>query len=120
MGNYRHSFSLKKGRRQKSSKRDSFLKKKKPQNFDEFVNLKSLDSQILIMADPAAPGESGTGPGGVQEKPSEDNIRVVCRFRPLNNSEEKTNSKFVVKFPDDQCASVSVSFSTAFFVQDFL
>ena len=119
MGNYRHSFSLKKGRRQKSSKRDSFLKKKKPQNFDEFVNLESLDSQILIMADPAAPGESGTGPGGVQEKPSEDNIRVVCRFRPLNNSEEKTNSKFVVKFPDDQCASVSVSFPTAFLAQDF-
>ena len=71
------------------------------------------------MADPAAPGESGTGPGGVQEKPSEDNIRVVCRFRPLNNSEEKTNSKFVVKFPDDQCASVSVSFSTAFWHKIF-
>jgi hypothetical protein len=92
-----------------------FWKKKKLQNFDEFVNLKSLDSQILSMADPAGPGESGTGPGGVQEKPSEDNIRVVCRFRPLNTQEERTNSKFVVKFPDDQCASVSVSFFTSYF-----
>merc|ERR1712012_672074 len=36
-----------------------------------------------------------------------DNIRVVCRFRPLNDSEERAGSKFVVKFPDDQCVSVS-------------
>ena len=50
-------------------------------------------------------------PGGDQEKdgPAEDNIRVVCRFRPLNTSEEKAGSKFVVKFPsgaDDQCVSI--------------
>lgn len=31
--------------------------------------------------------------------PAEDSIRVICRFRPLNNSEEKAGSKFVVKFP---------------------
>ena len=59
------------------------------------------------MAEPAAPGDT-MGPGGEKELANEDNIRVVCRFRPLNNSEEKTGSKFVVKFPDDQCASVSV------------
>ena len=50
-------------------------------------------------------------PGGDQEKdgPSEDNIRVVCRFRPLNDSEEKAGSKFVVKFPsDDGCVSIGV------------
>merc|ERR1712223_86558 len=50
-------------------------------------------------------------PGGDQEKdgPAEDNIRVVCRFRPLNTSEEKAGSKFVVKFPsgaDYQCVSI--------------
>ena len=50
-------------------------------------------------------------PGGDLEKdgPSEDNIRVVCRFRPLNDSEEKAGSKFVVKFPsDDGCVSIGV------------
>jgi len=48
-------------------------------------------------------------PGGDPEKDgqSEDNIRVVCRFRPLNDSEEKAGSKFVVKFPsDDGCVSI--------------
>ena len=47
------------------------------------------------------------------EAPSEDNIRVVCRFRPLNDSEERAGSKFVVKFPqgaDEQCVSIGVSF----------
>ncbi|KAK0083695.1 hypothetical protein PV325_008389 [Microctonus aethiopoides] len=35
---------------------------------------------------------------------TEDNIKVVCRFRPINKSEKKINSKFVVKFPtnDDE------------------
>jgi kinesin family protein 5 len=44
--------------------------------------------------------------------PSEDSIRVVCRFRPLNDTEERTGSKFIVKFPsgtDDQCVSIGVS-----------
>ena len=44
--------------------------------------------------------------------PNEDSIRVICRFRPLNTTEEKTGSKFVVKFPsgtDDQCVSIGVS-----------
>ena len=45
--------------------------------------------------------------------PSEDSIRVICRFRPLNHTEEKTGSKFIVKFPagtDDQCVSIGVRF----------
>ncbi|TRY79499.1 hypothetical protein TCAL_17082 [Tigriopus californicus] len=44
-----------------------------------------------------------------KEEPSEDNIRVVCRFRPLNDSEEKIGSKFAIKFPsgaDDNCVSI--------------
>jgi len=57
------------------------------------------------MADPANPG--GNGAGDDKELPKEDNIRVVCRFRPLNDTEERTGSKFVVKFPDDQCASIT-------------
>ncbi|KAL1137738.1 hypothetical protein AAG570_009434 [Ranatra chinensis] len=40
---------------------------------------------------------------------AEDSIRVVCRFRPLNDSEEKAGSKFIVKFPsggDENCISI--------------
>ena len=32
---------------------------------------------------------------------NECNIRVMCRFRPLNESEERSGSKIVVKFPSD-------------------
>ena len=48
-----------------------------------------------------------------QAEPSqEDSIKVICRFRPLNDTEEKTGSKFIIKFPsgsDDQCVSIGVS-----------
>ncbi|UJR08501.1 hypothetical protein I4U23_012767 [Adineta vaga] len=39
----------------------------------------------------------------------ECNIRVVARFRPLNDSEERTGSKSVVKFPADQEETVLIS-----------
>lgn len=66
------------------------------------------------MGDPAAakPGAASGQAGDEKELPTEDNIRVVCRFRPLNDSEEKAGSKFVIKFPDDQCASVTVRIHT--------
>ena len=61
---------------------------------------------------PSGGGGGGAGPGGEKaEAPSEDSIRVVCRFRPLNDTEEKTGSKFIVKFPqnsDDQCVTLGV------------
>lgn len=47
-----------------------------------------------------------------REIPAEDSIKVVCRFRPLNDSEERAGSKFVVKFPQGQeenCISIGVS-----------
>jgi kinesin family member 5 len=47
----------------------------------------------------------------IREIPAEDSIKVVCRFRPLNDSEEKAGSKFIVKFPQGQeenCVSISV------------
>lgn len=47
-----------------------------------------------------------------REIPAEDSIKVVCRFRPLNDSEEKAGSKFIVKFPNNQeenCISIAVS-----------
>lgn len=50
-----------------------------------------------------------------REAPGEDSIRVVCRFRPLNDAEEKAGSKFVVKFSpgsDDQCINLAVSLSS--------
>ena len=49
------------------------------------------------------------------EVPREDTIRVICRFRPLNDAEERAGSKFVVKFPagsEDQCVSIGVSILT--------
>jgi len=39
----------------------------------------------------------------------ECNIKVICRVRPLNESEEKAGSKFVLKFPTDDSVSVAVS-----------
>lgn len=46
-----------------------------------------------------------------REIAAEDSIKVVCRFRPLNDSEEKAGSKFIVKFPsggEDNCISIGV------------
>ena len=40
---------------------------------------------------------------------SECNIKVVCRFRPLNDSEEKSGSKFVVKFPSNSEEGLTIS-----------
>ncbi|XP_052795807.1 kinesin heavy chain-like isoform X2 [Mya arenaria] len=37
--------------------------------------------------------------------PSDETIKVVCRVRPLNSSEEKAGSKFVLKFPSDETIS---------------
>ncbi|CAF0756028.1 unnamed protein product [Adineta steineri] len=39
----------------------------------------------------------------------ECNIRVVARFRPLNESEERAGSKSVVKFPTDQDETVLIT-----------
>lgn len=39
----------------------------------------------------------------------ECNIKVVCRVRPLNSSEEKAGSKFMLKFPTEESTSVGVS-----------
>ncbi|XP_064087210.1 kinesin heavy chain-like isoform X1 [Macrobrachium nipponense] len=53
--------------------------------------------------------------GGEEEKPqdrqADDSIRVICRFRPLNKSEEAAGSKFICSFPssrgqEDQMVSV--------------
>lgn len=57
-----------------------------------------------------------------REIPAEDSIRVVCRFRPLNDSEEKAGSKFVVKFPqgpEENCISIAVSYSAFFIFHKF-
>ncbi|GFN78132.1 kinesin-like protein [Plakobranchus ocellatus] len=37
---------------------------------------------------------------------SECNIKVICRVRPLNESEERAGSKFVLKFPTDESVNV--------------
>ncbi|XP_049535406.1 kinesin heavy chain [Anopheles darlingi] len=45
----------------------------------------------------------------IREIPAEDSIKVVCRFRPLNDSEELAGSRFVVKFPtgpEENCLSI--------------
>jgi hypothetical protein len=46
----------------------------------------------------------------------ECNIRVVARFRPLNDSEERAGSKSVVKFPADQEETVLISVCLLFFL----
>lgn len=46
------------------------------------------------------------------DKGNEDSIKVVARFRPLNDSEERAGSKFIVTFPhskDDSQVSIGVS-----------
>lgn len=48
----------------------------------------------------------------------ECNIKVVCRFRPLNDSEEKAGSKFICKFPSTE-DSVSIGVSSFFFFSWF-
>lgn len=56
---------------------------------------------------------------GDRELPAEDSIKVVCRFRPLNDSEEKAGSKFIVKFPqggDENCISIAVSIPSFVFI----
>jgi len=40
---------------------------------------------------------------------ADETIKVVCRVRPLNSSEEKTGSKFVLKFPNEETISCGVS-----------
>lgn len=43
------------------------------------------------------------------DKGNEDSIKVVARFRPLNDSEERAGSKFIVTFPhnkDDQLVNI--------------
>lgn len=41
--------------------------------------------------------------------PADETIKVVCRVRPLNSTEEKAGSKFVLKFPSDETISCGVS-----------
>ena len=41
----------------------------------------------------------------------ECNIRVVARFRPLNDAEERAGSKNIVKFPADQEETLLISVS---------
>jgi hypothetical protein len=45
----------------------------------------------------------------------ECNIRVVARFRPLNDSEERAGSKSVVKFSAEQEGTVLISVCFLFF-----
>lgn len=53
--------------------------------------------------------------------PVDDNvcsIKVVCRFRPLNDSEERAGSKFVAKFPQgtEECCNLGVRFDCNIYI----
>jgi hypothetical protein len=50
----------------------------------------------------------------------ECNIRVVARFRPLNDSEERAGSKSIVKFPADQEETLLISVSFIFHINSCL
>ena len=41
---------------------------------------------------------------------SDETIKVICRVRPLNSSEERAGSKFILKFPSEETISCGVSF----------
>lgn len=47
---------------------------------------------------------------------AECNIKVFCRFRPLNESEEKSGSQFIAKFSGNTQESVNVAVSYTVFV----
>ncbi|CAM1296991.1 KIF5B (predicted) [Pycnogonum litorale] len=42
------------------------------------------------------------------DQPEDCSIKVVCRFRPLNNAEERAGSEFIAKFPQgrEDCISI--------------
>ena len=60
--------------------------------------------------------------GEEKEAPPEDSIRVICRVRPLNKSEEAAGSKFILSFPggrtndDINSISIGVSIQISIFV----
>lgn len=47
-------------------------------------------------------------PNVPEPPPAECNIKVVCRFRPLNDAEERAGSKFIAKFPSgsEDCTAI--------------
>ena len=84
---------------------------KKPQLFYTNVSFIVLISFVIYLL-PCCEWFKCFKMSGEREIPAEDSIKVVCRFRPLNDSEEKAGSKFIVKFPsggEDNCISIAVS-----------
>lgn len=55
----------------------------------------------------------------MNQNPSECNIKVVARFRPLNPSEEKSGSQEIVSFPPGSQESVSIRGKTYLFDRVF-
>lgn len=55
----------------------------------------------------------------MNSNPSECNIKVVCRFRPLNPSEEKSGSQEIVSFPPGSYDSVNIRGKTYLFDRVF-
>ena len=50
-------------------------------------------------------------------EPSTDcNIKVLCRFRPLNQSEIVRGDKFIPKFQGDDTVMIAVSFTIIFWL----
>lgn len=55
----------------------------------------------------------------MNSNPSECNIKVVCRFRPLNPQEEKSGSQEIVSFPPGSYDSVNIRGKTYLFDRVF-
>lgn len=55
----------------------------------------------------------------MNSNPSECNIKVVCRFRPLNPSEERSGSQEIVSFPPGSQESVNIRGKTYLFDRVF-
>ena len=74
--------------------------------FDQFLNCQVALVKITAVFLAITSWKMGEVGGGA---PDECNIKVVCRIRPLNETEEKAGSKFVLKFPTDDSVSLGVS-----------
>ncbi|KAI0980262.1 hypothetical protein GJ496_009803 [Pomphorhynchus laevis] len=63
----------------------------------------------MVSTNSSSNNNSSNVSGGHAVNPSEFNIRVLCRFRPLNDSERRANCSAITKFPHGTDDTVFVS-----------
>ena len=83
-------------------------------------------SNLLGMASSGSggstPGKAAVGAGATPQKSkaaSADNIRVTCRFRPLNKKELKLSAKTCVYMPKGNTQQVILNVRNRFYFANF-